>query len=76
MYDIEEVFEQVISMGGSLDMVERDFKRMLEDDVKLRRAYRNWCEEHGYSEKHGFMEYCSERMDAQQSSYEIFDTDN
>lgn len=75
MYDIEEVFEQLISTGSSLDMVERDFKRMLEDDNKLRQCYKSWCEDNGYSEKHGFMDYCSERMNAQQSSYEIFDTD-
>ncbi len=73
MNDITQVFQQVLSQAGSVDIAEAEFKKMMHEDHELRKMYRDWCHEVGSSEKNGFFDYCDEYMDSQDS---IWDTLN
>ncbi|MCM1006016.1 MAG: hypothetical protein NC402_06955 [Prevotella sp.] len=66
MIEIEDIFESVLNDARSLDMAESIFKCMLLDDSDLKVAYRRWCSEQGTTEKHGFVDYCSERFDEEE----------
>ena len=43
---------------------------MMADDEELRIDYKEWCENHGYTEKHGFKEFCEEYLESQDSIWE------
>lgn len=73
MIDITEIFHNVLSQFGSVDIAEAEFKKMIHEDPELKQAYREWCHEVGSSEKNGFFDYCDEYMDSQDS---IWDTLN
>lgn len=73
MIDITEIFHNVLSQFGSVDIAEAEFKKMIHEDPELKQAYRDWCHEVGSSEKNGFFDYCDEYMDSQDS---IWDTLN
>jgi phage/plasmid-associated DNA primase len=71
MIDILDVFRTVASQHRAVDTAESDFKKMIFEDLELHKAYRNWCEENGYSEKLGFIEYCNELLDEEQSKWDV-----
>lgn len=65
MEDITEVFARYLTHYGSVDIAESEFKKNLHEDAEMKRAYRQWCEEVGSSEKNGFFDYCDEYFDSQ-----------
>ncbi|MFG6380494.1 MAG: hypothetical protein K1V87_00095 [Muribaculum sp.] len=70
MTDITELFLQIIHQYKSVDIAEAEFKKMLHEDQDLREEYREWCDAVGSSEKMGFLDYCDEYMDSQESIYD------
>lgn len=62
-YDITQYFINLMHESSSLDMAEAEFRRSLIGDEDMRTAYKEWCEEHGFSEKNGFSEFCEEYME-------------
>ncbi len=70
MTDITELFLQIIHQYKSVDIAEAEFKKMLHEDADLREQYREWCDAVGSSEKMGFLDYCDEYMDSQESIYD------
>lgn len=73
MTDITQLFNDLLDQWRSIDIAEAEFKKMIHEDADLRAAYRDWCHEVGSSEKKGFLDYCEEYMDNQDS---IWDTLN
>ena len=72
--EITEVIQALIERhGGSLDMAERDFRRLLDEDPSLHRQYKEWCAETGYSERRGFVEYGHSYMEEESSMWDIFE---
>ena len=43
---------------------------MMADDPELRKEYKEWCDECGYTEKHGFKEFSEEYLESQDSIWE------
>lgn len=76
MTDILEIFESVWQQQTVSDLAESEFKRMLVDDPELRRQYREWCREQGLSEKLGFLTYCRERSEENESRWEPLEEDS
>lgn len=70
MADITELFLQLLHQYKSVDIAEAEFKRMLHEDTDLKEEYREWCDAVGSSEKMGFLDYCDEYMDSQESIYD------
>lgn len=70
MNDLNEFIQELLSHHRSIDIAESEFRRMMDDDEELRVDYKNWCEENGYTEKHGFRYYCEEYLDSQDSIWE------
>ena len=70
MNDITDFFRDLLNQHRSIDIAYTEFVRLLEDDEELRVDYRDWCEENGYSEKKGFLIFCDEYMDSQDSIWE------
>ncbi|MCM1505270.1 MAG: hypothetical protein NC127_08750 [Muribaculum sp.] len=70
MNDITEIFLHVIRQYGSVDIADAEFKKMIHEDSELREEYREWCRAVGSSEKMGFLDYCDEYLDSQESIYD------
>ncbi len=67
MDDITDLFNDMLRQYGSIDIAEAEFKKMIHEDPDIRARYRDWCDEVGSSEKRGFMDYCEEYMESQES---------
>lgn len=77
MEDLFEYFVNILKQSDSIDIAESEFKRSLIDDDDLKRRYREYCREIGTSEKHGFLDFCEEYMQHQDSIWEsLSDYDN
>ncbi len=70
MNDLNEFFKDLLTQYHSIDVAEDWFRRMMSDDEDLRREYKDWCDEYGYTEKHGFKDYCEEYLENQDSIWE------
>ena len=68
-FDITEYFNSLISQTGSIDMAEAEFKRAIAEDNELHTIYREWCHENGSSERNGFLDFCDEYMESQDSKW-------
>lgn len=70
MEDITDYFKELLAQHHSIDIAESEFKRMIAEDDDLKDRYRQWCDENGSTEKRGFLDYCEEYMDSQDSIWE------
>lgn len=70
MNDIVDLFHEILTHSGSVDIAEAEFKRMIHEDPDLRARYRDYCHEVGSSEKRGFLDYCEEYLDSQESIWD------
>lgn len=70
MKDITELFQDIIRQNRSLDIAEAEFKKLIHEDAELREQYREWCDAVGSSEKMGFLDYCDEYLESQDSIYD------
>ncbi len=73
MKDITEIFNEILTQYRSVDIAEAEFKKMIHEDHELHEEYREWCHAVGSSEKRGFIDYCEEYIDSQNS---VWDTLN
>ena len=69
-FDITEYFNSLISQTGSIDMAEAEFKRAIAEDNELHTIYREWCHENGSSERNGFLDFCDEYRESQDSKWD------
>lgn len=70
MKDITELFLQLIHHNKSVDIAEAEFKKLIHEDAGLREEYREWCDSVGSSEKMGFLDFCDEYLETQDSIYD------
>lgn len=70
VFDITQYFDRLLEQTGSVDIAEAEFKRAIADDAELHRQYREWCHENGSTERNGFMDYCEEFMESQDSKWD------
>ncbi|MCC8070934.1 MAG: hypothetical protein LIO90_03925 [Bacteroidales bacterium] len=59
---METIFNTYLEEYGSVDIAEAEFKKDIHEDPDLRKAYREWCEAVGSTEKNGFTDYCDEYL--------------
>lgn len=70
MNDITELFGELLRQYRSIDIAEAEFKKMIHEDSELHEEYREWCDAVGSSEKMGFIDYCEEYIESQDSIYD------
>lgn len=70
MNDITDIFLHLIRQYGSVDIADAEFKKLIHEDSELRGQYKEWCSAVGSSEKMGFLDYCDEYLDLQESIYD------
>ena len=70
IFEITEYFERLLEQTGRIDRAEAEFKRAIADDAELHALYREWCHENGSSERNGFLDYCDEYMESQDSKWD------
>ena len=70
MNDITYFFHTLLSQYGSIDIANSEFKKLFAEDDNLADEYREWCASVGSSEKMGFLDFCDELLDNQQSIYD------
>ncbi len=71
MTDIEDLLRSLIDQHKSIDIVESEFKRILNEDPMMKEDYLAWCEEGGYSYKTGYEDFIQQIIDSDDS---IWDT--
>ena len=49
---------------------EAEFKKLVPEDTELRERSREWCQAVGSSEKQGFLDYCEEYLESQDSIWD------
>ncbi len=70
MEHITDFFNEMLRQYGSIDIAEAEFKKLVHEDPELRERYREWCQEVGSSEKKGFLDYCEEYLESQDSIWD------
>lgn len=70
MTDFPELFHELLSTHGSVDIANSEFKKLVGEDDALRKEYREWCRQVGSSEKNGFLDYAEEYMNDQDSIWD------
>ena len=70
MMDITQIFNSLLDQYGSVDIAEAEFKKMLHEDENLQNDYSEWCHAVGSTEKRGFLDYCEEYLDSQNSVWD------
>ncbi|MCM1319422.1 MAG: hypothetical protein NC217_03485 [Muribaculaceae bacterium] len=71
--DLIDIFEHVLQNARSIDIAESEFKRLLLDDPELKTVYKAWCKEQDTTEKNGFVDYCSQRFDEEETCWEALE---
>ena len=70
MEHITDFFNEMLRQYGSIDIAEAEFKKLVHEDPELLERYRGWCQEVGSSEKKGFLDYCEEYLESQDSIWD------
>ena len=70
MKDITDLFQELLHNNRSVDIAEAEFKKLIHEDAELHEQYRDWCDAVGNSEKMGFLDYCDEYLESQDSIYD------
>ncbi|MBP3534384.1 MAG: hypothetical protein J6J53_00070 [Muribaculaceae bacterium] len=70
MEELTNLFDELLRSHGSVDVAESEFKRLMADDSELHDIYRQWCDEHGHTERHGFLDYAEEYIANQNSVWD------
>ena len=70
MINLTDLFHNILTNSSSVDIAEAEFKKMIHEDPELHAAYREYCHEGGSSEKRGFLDYCEEFIDSQESIWD------
>lgn len=70
MDEITDIFNQMLTQYGSIDIANSEFKKLIAEDSEIHDLYSEWCASVGSSEKMGFLDYCEEYLDNQQSIYD------
>lgn len=70
MTDITDFFAELLQQQRSIDIANDVFKKRLAEDPELKAQYSEWCSEVGSSEKDGFIDFCEEYLDNQDSIYD------
>ncbi len=70
MDNLSQFFRDLLMQHRSIEIAQSEFRRMMEDDEELRNDYKEWCEERGYKEKHGFADFCEEYLESEGSIWE------
>ena len=70
MDELKGLFISIIEQAQSIDVAEAEFKRLLIDDPELRAGYREYCREVGSTEKNGFLDFCEEYLQPQNSAWD------
>lgn len=68
--NITDFFDELLREYGSIDIADAELKKQIHEDPELRQLYRDWCHEVGSSEKNGFLDYCEEFLESQDSIWE------
>lgn len=75
MENLTDLFEQLLRDFGNVDLAEAEFKRMIADDEELHESYRQWCDETGHTERHGFLDFAAEYIENQNSVWDTLTDD-
>lgn len=70
MDNITDLFVDLLRELGSIDIANDSFKKMINEEPELKATYREWCHSVGSSEKDGFIDFCEEYLDDQDSIYD------
>lgn len=54
----------------NLDIVRSEFLRQINEDDELRKAYKQWCEEHGHAMKNGYKDYIAEYLESKENIWD------
>ncbi|MGL4292734.1 MAG: hypothetical protein ACRCSQ_04075 [Bacteroidales bacterium] len=62
--EITELFEYHFSQCQDLELAEDNFREEIEGDPALKKNYKEWCDEMGYTDRKGFRSYFINKHDS------------
>lgn len=71
MNDITALMEQLLHRCRQIDVAESEFQKLIYEDEQLRHDYKEWCHEQGYTERLGFVEFCNNCLDTEESRWDV-----
>lgn len=60
----------LVSEYQDIELAEAEFKRIIADDTDMRKDYKDWCNERGYSVRNGFTDFADEYMQQRDSVWD------
>jgi len=72
MNDISEVLRELLDRYSNTRELDLEFARMRREDEDFESAYRQWCEDQGYSVETGYREFINEIVESQDSYWDSY----
>ncbi|MEG1587106.1 MAG: hypothetical protein RR346_09535 [Bacteroidales bacterium] len=63
--EITELFEFYFSQFQDIALAEENFRENMQQDPELKKHYKEWCDEMGYTERKGFKSYFMNKSDSE-----------
>lgn len=70
MEHITDLFITLLNDFRTVELANREFRRMIDEDSDLKAQYAEWCEASGYSERDGFDEFAEQYIEEQNSIWD------
>lgn len=70
MNDISNLIVSLLETHRSVDIANREFRRMIDDDDTLRNDYAQWCDDHGYTQRYGFQDFAETYIEGANSIWD------
>ena len=68
--DITQYYISLLEQFRSVKVAEQEFRRYMEDDEQLQKAYAEWCEENEYSLREGLREFGSRYIEEREERWQ------
>lgn len=71
--DIAEYYISLLEQFRSIAVAEQEFRRHMEDDEDMQKAYLEWCEINEFSPREGLREFGTQYIEAREDRWNSLD---
>lgn len=71
--NIENFYISLLEQFRTVRLAEQEFKRQMDDDPTLQRAFKEWCEINEYSPREALREFGEQYMEEREERWESLD---
>ena len=71
--DITSYYISLLEQMRSVAMAEQEFRRQMDDDPDMRKAYAAWCKDNEYTQREGLREFGHRYMEEREERWQWLD---